>query len=366
VVAHLESGPDLVADPRARSVVLHIGADKTGTTTIQQLLRHNRRLLRDRDILYPRSPGRVRHAELGLFAQSDEVLVTTRDWLRGDYPEPRTFRRRLRRRLLREVAESGSSRVVLSDEALYRMPSESIARLRALVSALADQVQVVVYLRRQDDHLVSRYQQAVKVGAAVPLEVWATRDFSDLYDYATRLRTWQDELRPDALVVRPFERARFPGGSLEADFLAAAAPDVPYGDLRPITVRNESLGAEGVEVLRLLNLHRIENQGQQVWQISNRSWVKGLRGVHTGPQLTLPQVDLDRFMEQWAASNRRVAVEHLGELNGELFRAPRKTADTTTDQVLDPARLDHYLELLQIPESEHDAIRRLAEREASR
>lgn len=356
----MSNGPDEV------EVVLHIGSDKTGTTSIQQLLRRNRGLLADRGILYPRSPGRVRHAALGLYARPDDVLVETRDYLRGDLPEPAVFRRRLRRRLAREVTESGTSKVVLSDEALYRMAPDSITRLGGLLAEIGTRVRLVVYLRRQDDHLVSRYQQAIKVGEVLPLDAWALRDFSNLYDFAGMLRKWQETLEPAELVVRPFERTRFPGGSLEQDFVDAAGLDVPLTDLHPVRLRNESLGVEGVEVLRILNLHRIQDLGMKTWQISNRAYVRALRDTATGPQVTLPESDLDRFMAQWADSNRRVAVEQLEDESGELFRAPRKTAGTTTEQALDPGRLDHYLTLLEIPEEEHAAIRRIATKEAGR
>ncbi len=347
-------------------VVLHLGTDKTGTTAIQQLFRHNRRRLVERGVLYPRSPGKVRHLGLSLYARPDKVLLESRDWLRGDHTDPAVFRRRLRRRLRREVDQSGAASMVLSDEALYRMTSESLTRLRGLVAPIARRLRVVVYLRRQDDHLVSRYQQAVKVGQAEPLDVWARRDFTNLYDFAGRVETWRGALRPTDLVVRPFEPSRFHGGSLVEDFADAAGLDLRIDELRPVKVRNESLGVEAVELLRILNIHRVESLGMETWQVSNRAYIGRLRAEDTGPQVTLPAVDLDRFMQRWEASNRQVAVELLGDPGGELFHTPRRTSGTTTEQRLDPDRLGHYLELLEIPEQEHPSIRRIAEREASR
>jgi uncharacterized protein (DUF1778 family) len=59
-----------------------------------------------------------------------------------------------------------------------------------------------------------------------------------------------------------------------------------------------------------------------------------------------------------------VAREFLDDETGRLFRAPRKTINTTTEQHLDPARLNHFLALLEIPKEMHAPLRRLAEREA--
>lgn len=353
---------------RPVDVVLHIGTEKTGTTSVQQLLRHNRRTLRDRGVLYPRAPGKVRHVGLGYFANDDETLARTRDWLRSDHTDAAAFRRRLRRRLLRETAESGASHVVLSDEALWRVPDAAAARLGRLLRQVGTTVRLVAYLRRQDDHLVSRYQQAVKVGETARLAEWARRDFSAYYDYADRLRTWRSALAPDRLVVRRFDRATFAGGSLEADFFAAAALPVQPADLEAVRVRNESLGVDAVEVLRILNLHRVENLGLQTWQFANRDHVRVLRGATIGDnrKVTLSEAELDRFLAQWEASNRAVAAEFFGDERGDLFPTARRTTGCTTEQRLDPAALDSYLDLLEIVEDERPPLRAIAEREAAR
>ena len=55
----------------------------------------------------------------------------------------------------------------------------------------------------------------------------------------------------------------------------------------------------------------------------------------------------------------------VGDECGELFHSPRKDRGTTTEQYLDPARLDHYVTLLELPERMHAPLRRIAEREAA-
>ena len=56
------------------------------------------------------------------------------------------------------------------------------------------------------------------------------------------------------------------------------------------------------------------------------------------------------FMALWEDSNRAVAREFLGDESGQLFRSERKTRNTTAEQVLDPARIDHFVTLLELPE----------------
>lgn len=345
-------------------IVLHIGSSKTGTTTLQRVLRRNPEALRAAGHLYPRTPGKIRHTKLGLFVQPDDELARHPDWIRHDYGTIAGFRRNFRGRIAREIGRSDAHRVVLSDEGLFAASDRTIQRMRRFTRRIGREVRLVVYLRRQDDHLVSRYQQVVKTGEIEPMATWLNRDWSGFYDYHQRLQAWQ-ELSPAALVVRRFERERMVGGSLVSDFLAAAAIDVSEAELTHTEPRNESLGAEATELLRILNIHQVEHQGQQPGLFGNQHHVVRLQELPNSPVLSLPASDLDRFMAQWEGSNRRVAREFLDDSSGELFLADRKSSGTTTEQRLDPARLDHYLEVLEIPKAEHDAIRRIAEREAA-
>ena len=53
------------------------------------------------------------------------------------------------------------------------MSDQGLRRLKRFAGRLGDRLRLVVYLRRQDDHLVSRYQQELKVGRVERLGDWA-------------------------------------------------------------------------------------------------------------------------------------------------------------------------------------------------
>lgn len=358
--------PAVTVPPRIPlDLVLHIGSDKTGTSSIQAFLDRNRRRLAELGYLYPKTPGRTRHVRLGLSIRPDGALDGFITWHRQGAASPEQFRKSFRRRLLREIDKSGLSRVVFSDEALYNAPSEALRRLCEFVDEIARSLRVVVYLRRQDDHMVSRYQQAVKVGATKRLTEWmGGRNAATFYDYYRRLRTWERLLEPDEFVVRRFERDSFVGGSLVQDFLDAAAIDARAEELEQTTIHNISLDVESLEFLRIFNIHRVENEGARAGLIDNRTFVAQLAEHSTGPILTLPSDVLDEFMARWAETNRAVARRYLRDTDGELFRTPRRTDNVGTDQFLDPDRLAHFLGLVDLPEQLHAPLRRVAEREA--
>jgi hypothetical protein len=353
--------------PGPPELILHIGSGKTGTSSIQHLLHRNRDRLAEEGVLYPRSPGPVRHARLGLYVKRDAELTGTVVWHRQGHDSPAQFRRVFRRRLRAEIDRARPTRVLMSDEALFGSSEEALERLRRFTDRIAGPVRLVVYLRRQDDHLVSRYQQRVKFGDVNPLaDRLQHPELARTYDYRARLEAWERLLEPAALVVRRFEPDGFVGGSLFEDFFDAAGLDLRLGELDQVGPQNVSLDAEAVEFLRILNLYRVEHEGAEPGRIDNRELFTQLFELPPGPTLTLPGPLLDDFMARWEDSNRAVARRYLGDEDGELFRTPRKTRDTTDRQRLDPARLDHFLGFLELPGAMHAPLRRIAEREAAR
>ena len=347
-------------------VTLHVGTGKAGSSTIQFFMRDNRDALASLGILYPRTPGGGRHGLLGLSAKPPEEMMASPEWPRQKQSDPAEFRRHVRRRLVKEIAQSGLPRVLMSDEIIFGASPPTVRSLAAFTHRIARSVRLVVYLRRQDDHLVSRYQEGVKVGGVSRIEDWASQDMSRLYDYHARLAFHARRFEPSAIAVRRFEKGAFVDGSLLQDFLDAAGIEARAADLVPVADRNRSLDAETVEFLRLFNRVRVEQGAAREGQIDNRELVTRLSPASTGPTLTLPSARLDDVMAQWADSNRSVAREYLHDQSGVLFREPRKTGNTTSVQRLDPSRLDHFLALAEVEDRWEAPLRRLVVAEAAR
>lgn len=365
-----DEGPDQPSEPAAEAsqidLIVHVGTGKTGTTSVQHFMNLNRDRLGEAGFLYPATPGRSRHAQFTVFLTPDEELGDQPVWHRMEANDPTRWRRRFRRRLLDEIADSGLSRVVLSEETIFKSSQGTLRRLRRFARRNFRSLRVVVYLRRQDDHLVSRYQQGVKVGEVRRLtDPELHRDFSDVYDYAGRLALLSEILEPDELVVRRYERSAFAGGELFLDFLEAIGAGADLDRLQQPEERNVSFDAETVEFLRLLNIVRVDAEGARAGMIDNRHFLRMLVGIPHGPTLTLPEPVLDDFMAQFEEGNAQVARRWFGDPDGVLFRTPRRTSGTTSVQTIDPARIDYFADLLDLPDDTRVRLRSLAEREQS-
>ena len=146
--------------------VLHIGLEKTGTTSIQSTLAANRDRMLSRGILYPRSLGARSHVKAYAYASegpSDEIKVKC-----GLYDRPtEEFRRDLLKQFDEEVASATPEKIIISNEHLSSrlMSGSELSRLRTLLSRHCRSIKVVVYLRAQGDAHRSAYSTYIKTGA---------------------------------------------------------------------------------------------------------------------------------------------------------------------------------------------------------
>ena len=225
----------------------------------------------------------------------------------------------------------------MSDEALYGSST------RPSAAALAHrperrELRLVVYLRRQDDHLVSRYQQVVKTGEVRRLaERTRELDLSKTYDYHARLRTWQRLVEPTSSSYAASSATASSTGRCTRTSSTPPASTSAADDCEQVDLRNESLDAETVEFLRILNIHRVEPEGAELGRDRQpASWSPAWRDPHR-TDLDVARERARRVHGAVGGVEPAVAREFLGDESGELFRHPRKTRTPPPSSVLDPA-----------------------------
>ncbi len=149
-----------------RTILIHCGQGKTGTTAIQRYMAKNRQQLAKQGILFPRSPGRRRHSLLSLFGLSDERMIQMDAWNLQKFNSPSELREYLSANLPDELRKNRSDKVVFSDEAIYGGGAPVIGAIRNLLAGEENfKFSYLIYLRRQDQRLVSWYKQKVRRGA---------------------------------------------------------------------------------------------------------------------------------------------------------------------------------------------------------
>ena len=228
------------------ALLLHIGPQKTGTTSAQAALHRKRDQLRDHGVLYPGRGTRLRAPVWALIGVPD-----------GAAPTPP---RRKWDNLVAEVEAAGDLRVCISTEDLGRVDGPLA---RQVVEGLGgERVHVVAAARALESLLPSQWQQRVRMRrTALPFEEWLrvvlgpdrsapeARNFWMPHDVGALVGRWtaalasperftlviSDRTRPD-LLPRTFEEMLgLPPGLL----------DLPAGE-----IRNQSLGIGRTELIR--------------------------------------------------------------------------------------------------------------------
>jgi hypothetical protein len=322
---------------------LHIGTEKTGTTSVQKFFRANRDLLAENGVLYPQAPGRQNHTGLAVAAQTPAKKGPLRKSLGvKNEADARQFRVDLMEKLAAEFAARPYRLAVMSGEhcSSRLLDDDEVAWLREKLLRFADNIKIIVYVRRQDDYLLSTYSTSVKSGTQNRLAIPGERIVQNRYDHWNMLERWRRVFGRENIICRKFERASLKSGDIVDDVLDIAGIDPDLGFKRPEDV-NEALDAQTLEFLRLLNKYVPRFKGKQVNPLRN-NLVPLLAQASQGPLITLADDELDRFMRMFDESNRKVAVEYFGgALEGSdnpLFRRRSDKRERVQGAVLTPER----------------------------
>lgn len=229
----------------ARSVFLHIGLPKTGTTYLQTILWNNRDELARQGVLLP-GFGSRQH----LWASA--AVRGERDLSRRHVDAPRAWEQ-----LTRQI-NAWHGTAVVSHEFFAGATQEQAAQaIRALEGA---EVHVVVTARDTVSLVTARWQEYVKNGATTPIDDYPASeqtDPSDAWDWGTMdvadvLRRWGAELPPGRVHVLTPPKPSEPRETLWLRFAALVGID-PTGCDSAGAQANESLGVVEVELLRRVN-----------------------------------------------------------------------------------------------------------------
>jgi hypothetical protein len=288
-------------------LTLHIGTEKTGSTSIQRFLAKNRVRLQEAGVLFPLAPGLDNQRALTAIAEEnleDSALQEIFDIQTPD--DLQRFRQDLHGKLEKELREARCSHVVMSNEhcsSRLRDPAQ-VEYLRTFLGEFFDRIRILVYIRRQDDFLVSTYSTMVKTGRTNPIHVPSARGQLRRYDHWDLLSRWAEIFGRENIICRKYDRSELVDGDIIHDFGAqAGVPTTPDYE-RPV-MTNESLDAEALEFLRIFN--RYYNRTGHRSQL-----VQALASISNGPLVTLPEDELVKFMGLFTESNEKVAAEYFG------------------------------------------------------
>lgn len=288
---------------------LHIGTNKTGSTSIQYYLRDNKSLLETNGYYYPMegayfyppeaSPSLLAHALLGKRPPYIRNTVINKEACVTD--------------ILRDIKSSSCSKVIISSEHFSNAKTtDEVKKIANIFLNIFQKVTVIVYLRRQDTRIESSWSQRVKMGLI-------TKSFDDFLseefdlNYLEMLNSWADVFGKKNIIVRPFEKAQFFNNNLIQDFLQILGCALKAPELRS---RNESPPVELLEVIRIL----CATIPSYVERRPLLGIIRTLPLKIDGAKYTLFTPEKRKeVLDLYRGSNQLIAQEYLERSDGQLF-----------------------------------------------
>lgn len=236
----------------SKTLVIHIGHYKTGTTALQVFCTGNAEALARRGLAY--SAVRRHNAKHSVYAFSLLRAAGAKTLMYG-FANPRTPED-LWAELLAEVRASPAPATLISSEEFMRLACfpQAAARLRAILADAPDiRLRVAAYLRPMQSHLRSWHNQLVKLRVCTTgFDATVRTGMEAIHlDYALALKPWVDLAGPGNLIVRPYDDGLRRGNRIYADFLAALGIGMPSWPSLPRRDPNPRLDDRLVDVMRM-------------------------------------------------------------------------------------------------------------------
>lgn len=264
-----------------KKLIIHIGPHKAGTANIQRFLRKNSALLSENDISYLDSGSIVFSEEV--LHYKFKPLVNLEDIL----------------------TETKESTIILSNENFAWLYEDEITNFITWFKPHFKQINVVLYLRRQDLQVISQKQEVTKWEENSKCYGYDLVDFPASLsssarkhlDYNKKYSEWSDAINGD-ISVRVFDQDSFYEGDLLKDFLFATniSNDLPF---KFTSSQNTSLTLH--KQIFLHSMHNSYAYGNKLRSVL----VNAIKSMPDDCQKLLPSKhDAKSFYQQFEQSNK--------------------------------------------------------------
>jgi len=280
-----------------KTIFLHIGIHKTGTTTIQSFLSKNGNSLLQEGVFYPREQW-IHHR---LVSSDSEGLACISERNESYW-----------RSLKKNIEGSGATSAVLSSEGF----SKGYAGTRPeYIESVCEHLKeydprIIVYLRRQDSFFESMYTQVIKTGNRQGFS--SLNDMLDRIDldYEKMLAKWSAVFGKENMYVRVFERDE--GCDVVANFLEALGLE----DTSKFEMLSRTHMKPGIHHLRALTYVRESLRDSPEIGVAKQILTPFVRATRHWPRdreyRLIPYETARSILDKYRESNNTVAEEYLG------------------------------------------------------
>lgn len=281
--------------------ILHIGLEKTGTTSLQFLFRSNREnLLRSRFLVSQAAPsGNNFHLAVASYSKF-RTDGLTRQLRIFDQQSLNQFRTKVFGQLTHEI-ELHQPEVLLLSSEHFQSRLTSIADIELLKTSLESagctNFKVLVYLRDPLKIAMSHHGMAIKKGVHVTADFFQPSHprISHIINSKQTLENWAQVFGRESIEPRLYPEGQS-SQQLINDFLTACELEADQLDLSRQEVRNVNLSAAALHTLNTMN-----GESNRIAKLAEDRWLfNRLEQVHPGRGLTPSSETVALFEQHFA------------------------------------------------------------------
>lgn len=287
-----------------KTIYLHIGIPKTGTTAIQHFLRHNSISLLKQGVLIPKSVLTPNNEILTLYATRNsrkKFISRSKSW---NLQDVMNFPKKLNDEISKYRKKL--NKIIFTNEGLSVsvISKNEFKALKEIVCIKDYQVKVVLYLRRQDDYILSAYSTNVRRGRTSEFNI---SDKINVLEYDKFLNLWEEEFGFENLIVRVYDKMEFHNNNILYDFAKTVGINTEKLLFKEEPI-NKSLDSEKLEFLRLFNKHCpfYIQKGTKI-NPNRFNIVKILELISNSNKLNCSLAERENILKEYAKSNETVA-----------------------------------------------------------
>lgn len=239
------------SQPKFKTLILHIGDHKTGSTTLQNAFATKKVFLEGAQIFYP---AILNHNYLLGAFKAEAENQTSFFVPRSGRPDLATLRA--------QIAATDADYVLISGEQFENMEAEAFKRVTdRWFAGVVDRVRVVAYARPHAQRFVSNFTELVKIGAVEgDLNDYLERILeTGRYHFSARFSQWRAAYGED-FILRPMIRDELYNGSVIDDFVHTAFDGASFR-LGKFEIDNQSTSL--LELMFLKFIQARFDQGQK-------------------------------------------------------------------------------------------------------
>ncbi len=288
-----------------RTLIIHIGDHKTGSTTIQHALALGHIRIDGASPFYGVPLDHNHFPALGRAILDGSERAGAGHQVFAALAEA----------MARNMTQSGNRICMISAEEFEGFGPRNLHRLIDIYFAdLFDRIRVVAYVRPHLQRIVSQHAERTKIGVFNG-DLEAFFDFCverKLLFYTPRFTSWH-KVFGEAFILRPSVRSALRGGSLLEDFFTSALGDVQIATKDPGN-QNESLSLE--DLLRVKFLHaQLEGHSRQFhgsygWALTRL--IQELPGDRTSTRIRMHRSLAERVRDRYQDDAQKLDKAFFG------------------------------------------------------